>query len=497
MKGEKGMNFAETLRKESSKTFTENGAAALNTTGDKCLDFFASGGSLRNADDIRIQRLFADAYAEDSLTAVRTLWYIRDREGLGEREVFRNLIKYCALHHPESVRPNIKYIGEFGRWDDIYSLVETPLEDEMWDVVKAQFEKDRADMSNKRPISLLAKWLKTADASSKNTRKLGIYTAMKLGYSVYEYKRIVKSMRKYIKVVEGLMSTDQWDKIEYSEVPSRAMMIYRNAFGKHDEKRFYEFTIKAVANEVKINSSTLYPYDIVEKFASWEWKYTPLSEDEKKVLEAQWRQLPNYVEEGTNAIIMADVSGSMYGRPMNTAVGLALYFAERNKGDYHNLFMTFSSNPTIVNIKGETLEQKLKFISDADWGGSTNLEAAFEKVLGIAIKNNTPAEDMPKSIIVISDMEIDFCGSNDWTFYDQMKARFAEAGYEIPNIVFWQVNSRNDTFHADSKRKGVQLCSGQSTTTFKQLMGCVGMTPVEMMMKVINSERYRPIMVEE
>lgn len=492
------MNFAETLRKESSKTFTENGAAALNTTGDKCLDFFASGGSLRNADDIRIQRLFADAYAEDPLIATRILFYLRDiTEGCGERKVFRNLINYCAVYHPEAIRSNLDLIGIYGRWDDVYALVGTPLEDEMWSVVKKQLEMDIEAMNNQEDVSLLAKWLKTADASSKNTRQLGIMTAKKLGYEVREYKRIVRALRKYIKVVEGLMSTGQWNKIKYSSVPSRAMMIYRNAFYKHDEERFKEFTNKAVTGEVKINSTTLYPYDIVEKFASWQWNYTPLSEDEKKVLEAQWRQLPNYVEKDTNAIVMADVSGSMYGRPMNTAVGLALYFAERNKGDYHNLFMTFSSNPTIVNIKGETLEQKLKFISDADWGGSTNLEAAFEKVLGIALKNNTPAEDMPKSIIVISDMEIDYCGDKDWTFYDQMKARFAEAGYEIPNIVFWQVNSRNDTFHADSKRKGVQLCSGQSTTTFKQLMGCVGMTPVEMMMKVINSERYRPIMVEE
>lgn len=493
------MSFAEAMKKEENWTRTENGAVAIKGTGDKCLDFFGTAGALRNADDIRVQRIFADAYNEDKLTAVKTLFYMRDIvEGLGERKVFRNLINYCAVHHPEAIRPNLDLIGIYGRWDDVYALVGTPLEDEMWSVVKKQLEMDIEAMEKQETVSLLAKWLKTADASSKTTRQLGIMTAKKLGYEVREYKRIVRSLRKYIKVVESLMSTGQWDKIKYSAVPSRAMMIYRNAFFKHDEERFKEFTNKAVTGEVKINSSTLYPYDIVEKFATWQrWSYTPLSEDEKKVLEAQWRQLPSYVEEGTNAIVMADVSGSMYGRPMNTAVGLALYFVERNKGDYHNLFMTFSSSPTIVSIKGETLEQKLEFISEAGWGGSTNLKATFEKVLGIALKNNTPAEDMPRSIIVISDMEIDFCGDRDWTFYDQMRSKFTEAGYEIPNIVFWQVDSRNDTFHADSKRKGVQLCSGQSATTFKQLMACIGMTPVEMMMKVINSERYEPITVEE
>jgi hypothetical protein len=494
------MNFAETLKKESSKTLTENGATALNTTGDRCLDFFASGGSLRDADDIRIKRLFDDAYAEDSVTAVRTLWYIRDREGLGERKVFRNLINHCAVYHPETVRPNLQYIGEFGRWDDIYSLVGTPVEDEMWAVVKAQFEKDRTDMANKMSISLLAKWLKTADASSKETRKLGIYTAKKLGYSVYDYKRIVKSMRKYIKVVESLMSTEQWDKIEYSEVPSRAMMIYRNAFGKHDEKRFNDFTNKAVIGEAKINSSTLYPYDIVDKFAVWKWNAPKLNDNEKKVLEAQWRQLPNYVEEGTNAIVIADVSGSMTcsnGRPLATSIGLAIYFAERNKGDYHNLLMTFSDNSDIVELKGSTLEQKIQFVSEIDWGNGTNLHAAFKKILDLAIKNNTPPEDMPKSIIVVSDMEIDnyWSPNEDWTFYDTIKAEYGSHGYEIPNVIFWNVDSRHDIFHTDAKRKGVQLCSGQSATTFKHLMACIGMTPVEMMNKVVNSERYQCITI--
>jgi len=486
------MSFTDSMRKEENWTRTENGAVAIKSTGDKCLDFFGTCGALRDADDIRVQRIFADAYAEDPLTATKILYYLRDiTEGCGERKVFRNLIKYCAVHHPEAIRPNLDLIGIYGRWDDVYALVGTPLEDEMWSVVKKQLEMDVEAMNNQEDVSLLAKWLKTADASSKNTRQLGIMTAKKLGYEVREYKRIIRALRKYIKVVEGLMSTGQWDKIKYSAVPSRAMMIYRNAFYKHDEERFKEFTNKAITGEVKINSSTLYPYDIVEKFL-----YQRVNSDEEKVLEAQWRQLPNYVDEGTNALVIADVSGSMYGRPMATSIGLAMYFAERNKGDYHNLFMTFSSNPNIVNVKGETLRQKINFIKGVDWGMSTNLKAAFEKVLDIALKNNTPVEDMPKSIIVISDMEIDHCGSNDWTFYDQMKERFAEVGYEIPNIVFWNVNSRNDTFHADSKRKGVQLCSGQSTTTFKQLMGCVGMTPVEMMMKVINSERYEPITVE-
>lgn len=483
------MNFADEMRKESNFTRTENGALALKSTNDACLDLFGTIGSLRNADNARIETLFAEAFLENPLLATKIVFYARDiREGLGERETFRKLLRYMANYHPESIRPNLDLIGVYGRYDDLYCLIDTQLEDDMWFAMKKQFEEDRLNMSDGNATSLLAKWIKTADASSKNTRKLGILTAQKLGYSVYEFKRLVRAMRKHIGIVESLMSAGKWDEIKYSEVPSRAMMIYRNAFEKHDPERFAEFTYKALTGEEKINSSTLYPYDIVEKF---------LYRGEKSdLLEAQWRQLPNYVEEGINAIVMADVSGSMYGRPMATSIGLAIYFAERNKGAYHNLFMTFSAHPEIVNLKGETLVQKIRNCKCADWGMNTNLESAFEKVLDIAIKGHIPQADMPKSIIVVSDMEIDNCVSGRWTFYDEMKQRFENNGYEIPNIVFWNVNSRSDVFHADKSRKGVQLCSGQSTTVFKQLMGCIGMTPTEMMMKVIESERYSSIRIE-
>ena len=185
----------------------------------------------------------------------------------------------------------------------------------------------------------------------------------------------------------------------------------------------------------------------------------------------------------------------MSGRPLNTALGLAIYFAERNTGAYHNMWMSFSSHPHIHMLKGETLAQKLKSIDMRDWQMNTDLKAAFDLVLKIATENNVPQEEMPKSLIVISDMEIDYCGNKDWSFYDKMSNKFEKAGYEIPNIIFWNVASRHDVFHADATRKGVQLCSGQSTTVFKQVLDCVGMTPVEAMMKVINSERYDPITV--
>ena len=307
----------------------------------------------------------------------------------------------------------------------------------------------------------------------------------------------MRALRRRIGVIETLMSEGRWEEIRYPEVPSRAMMIYRNAFRRHDGERFAQFVQRAVTGEETIHAGTLYPYDIVEKVAPrlGFCFYSASTLNPDPALEAQWRGLPDYVESGTNAIVIADTSGSMTGRPMATSVGLAVYFAERNRGAYHNMFMSFSGTSGIQLLRGETLAQKIDSINMNDWSGSTNLRAAFEHVLNIAIRNHVPQEEMPKSLIVISDMEIDYCGDRDWTFYEMMEETYRMNGYVIPNIIFWNVASRHDVFHADAKRRGVQLASGQSAAVFRQVMQTVGMTPVEAMEKIINSERYEAITV--
>ena len=493
-KEEMTMNFAEAAMMNAAFTRTENGAVALNTTDDARLDFFGTAGSLRGSDKERITRLFSEAFREDPLFATKTVFYARDiRSGLGERQTFRTLLQFMAKYHPEALRPNLDLIGVYGRYDDLYSLIGTPLEDEMWAAMKEQFEEDRRNLAAGNALSLLAKWIKTADASSENTRKLGILTAQKLGYSVYEFKRLVRAMRREIGIVEALMSAGRWDEIRYCAVPSRAMMIYRNAFMKHDADRYNAFVQKALNGEEVIHSATLFPYDVVEKVMEMTWRGIRIMDDE--TLEAQWRQLPDYVEAGTNALVIADTSGSMYGRPLATSVGLAVYFAERNTGPYHNMFMSFSGTSRIQMLKGETLAQKIHSINMNDWANNTNLQAAFQHVLEIAVQNHVTQEEMPKSLIVISDMEIDHCGGRNWTFYEKMDQRFRNYGYQIPNIIFWNVASRHDVFHADRTRTGVQLVSGQSAAVFRQVMQCVGMNPVEAMEKIINSERYAAISV--
>lgn len=488
--------FAEAARDEASTVLTENGAKAFDTTKNPCLDFYSVVGSLREAEQDRITLLFQEAYDKDPLTAMRTVFYARDiRGGLGERNTFRVLIRYIAEHIPEALIPNLSLIGEYGRWDDVYSLVGTPIEDKMWKVVKSVLDTDVKNMAEGKPVSLLAKWLKTADASSRNTRKIGIYTAQKLCMDVRSYKCTLKALRKYLKITERDMSANEWYKINYEAVPSRAMMLYTNAFNRHDYARFLDYS-EAVANgKKKVNSGTLYPYDIVEKYLGESWFEKPeISEEQEKMLENQWNALPDYVKPGNNILVIADVSGSMYGRPLCSSIGLAIYFAEKNTGPYHDLAMEFSGDSKYIKLKGRTLKEKIANLEKSEWGGSTNLEGALQRVLDTAVQNHIPQKDLPEALIIISDMEINAC-TNDGFFMNEMERKYAEAGYTLPAIVFWNVNSRHDIYHVDGNHPGVQLVSGQSASAFKMVLDCMEVTPTEAMMKVINSERYQPVTV--
>lgn len=481
------MDFSDAIKLDNSHTRTENGAKALNTTSDGRLDLFGTIGAFRNTIYDRKIALYENSYKVDPTFTTKILFYARDiRGGLGERQTFRGLVNYAARQHPETIRGNIWLIPHYGRWDDLYSLVDTPLEHEMWAFMKKQFEKDLAniELHGTAEVSLLAKWIKSPDASSKESKRLGILTANKLGYTVYDFKRKIRAIRKYLDVTERKMSAKEWESIVYPNVPSKAMNNYRNAFMRNDCQRFYQYMKDVRKGKQKINAGVLFPYDIVEKYMY----HRNVGID--SVLEEQWKALPNYVDKPMNAIVMADISWSMYGRPMATSVGLAIYFAEHNTGVYHNLFMTFDSEPTFVSLKSDTLEEKIRLFMGTPWGGNTNLKLAFQKILDVAIENQVTQEEMPKSLIVITDMEIDNCGTS-WDFYESMSELFTENGYQIPNVVFWNVDSRHDTFLTKSEWKGVQLVSGQSASTFGNLIESFSYSPVELMEKIINSDRYK------
>ena len=392
-----------------------------------------------------------------------------------------------AEEHSEVLIKNLDNIVEYGRWDDLVGLVDIEnkeIQSKVLAIISDQLEKDKV---SKTP-SLLAKWLPSPNTSSETTKTRARKIYKSLLMSEKNYRKTLSVLRKKIDVLEVKMSSKNWGEIEYSKIPSRAMTIYRNAFRNQDEDRFQEYIESLKKGETKVNASTLYPYDIMERVMSDEYRTFSARKDD--LLEEQWKALPNYVKGENNILVMADTSGSMSGRPISTSVGLAIYFAERNKGFYHNKFMTFSSRPSFVELKGDSLADKIRCVPAII--DNTNLEAAFELILSTAIKNQLHQEDLPVSLIVISDMQFDQATttSRHDTWFGKMRAMFREQGYEVPNVVFWNVADRRDSFQANSEFKGVQLVSGQSAATFKTLSDNIGKTPYEAMLNTLNDERY-------
>ena len=478
------MSFLQDLEIESSVKFTENGGKALSSTGDNLLNLFSVLGALRSRSADAADKLDL-AYAENADLATKMVFYGRDvRGGLGERAVGRIMLKRLAEIHPEIVSANLANVVEFGRWDDLFVLFGTKCEKDMLLFVKKQLLSDMDNCKKNKSVSLLAKWMPSINASSQETIRLANKFVNFFGTRKSTYRKVLSKLRKYIDITEVKMSAKNWNEIDYEKVPSKAMSNYRNAFARNDNDRFSDYMDSVNKGEKKINASTLYPYDIIEK----------MDNDYKGVCEAQWDALPNYVDGENNFLVMADVSGSMWGRPMATSVGLAIYFAERNKGEFAGKFMTFTDTPKIVDVVGDTLYDKYRSVT-RDVGYSTDLELAFEAILDTAIRTKCPQEDLPKALIIISDMEIDAWQGGSLTFTEEMRKRFAAAGYVMPKLVYWNVDSRKDTFLASKNDPDALLVSGQSTSTFKNLIKGMELSAFEMMEQTLNDSRYDSVIV--
>lgn len=494
------MNFSDALRNESNKTLTLNGADALISTKSSLLDLFATAGSLRTADDDRIGLAFMRAISEDKLLATKLAFHARNiRGGLGERRVFRVILKVLAQYYPEIAKKNIHNVPLFGRWDDLFVMIDTPCENEMFAYLKQQLLSDVEMMNAGKSCSLLAKWLKTQKASSSDSKAIWARTVKAFGMTKKQYQKTTAALRRYIDVTEVKMCANEWDKIDYQRVPSNCMLRNSDVFSKHDGTGFKEYMDAVVNGEKKINSSTLFPFDIFEKLdlrlSNGEYF---LVDNHNDVIEQQWKALPDYINgRECNAIVMADTSGSMQGDPMNVALSLAVYFAERNKGIYKDTFMTFSGKPSFVTLKGDNLAEKISHIQSIV--ANTNIEAAFELILNTAINNNVSSDDLPKALIIISDMQFDAAQSSRSrhtdTLHDVMEQKFNRHGYELPNIIYWNVNDIRASFQVTSDHKGVQMVSGKSASVFKQLMDNIGLTPYEAMVATLSDPMYDTIQI--
>jgi len=485
----------EALKNEAEKTLTENGAAAYRTSGSACADFFGTAGALRNASDEEIAKRFARAYAECPDMAMKALFYARDiRGGMGERRLFRTILKWLAQNEPQSLIKNISNIPEYGRYDDLLSLEGTVCWNEAFSAIREQLQKDVKALEEGKNPSLLAKWLPSVNTSSGRARALGLSIARSLVMNAGEYRKTLSALRTQIRIVENNLRTKDYS-FEYSAVPSRAMFKYRKAFIRNDGERYSSFMEKVRSGEEKINVGTLYPYDIISPIVD-RYNSKDFSEEERLSMDTSWNALENFAG-GRNAIAVVDGSGSMYcygqPRPASVAISLGIYFAERNRGAFANHFITFSQNPRLVEIKGRDITEKARYCMGYNECSNTDISRVFELVLRTAVKNKVPQEELPQDIYIISDMEFDVCTDNaSETCFENARRKYAEAGYELPRIIFWNVCSRNEQQPVRSNEQGAALVSGMSPRIFSMLKDGI-LTPEGFMRQVLCSPRYAAI----
>ena len=509
--------FMNGLVNANNFTYTENGAVTHKTTKSALLDLFAMGAAYRTRTDADCILLFRNAFDENPVYALKCLFYIRDvRGGQGERRFFRTCMRDLATYNTEAARRNLKHIPEFGRFDDLYVFENTPLEKDAFEILKHQLA---LDVMSTTP-SLLAKWLKSENTSSKESRRLATKTRQYFGMTAKQYRKTLSILRERINVLERLMSAGEWDKIEFDKIPSRAGLLYKEAFKNHDLERVKEnpavqsYVEFAQDDTKKVNAKALYPYETVHKAVETMfrdpngWSYTetncPMDDTTRLMVNKYWANLEDYFNGcSLNALAVVDTSGSMTGNgaaaPINVAISLGMYCAERAGGPFAGHYISFSSRPQLIKVEGVDFCDKVARIYKTNLCENTNIEATFDMLLKTAVDNHCSQDDLPQSIIVISDMEFDQAqgwrsgmnSRNAETLMEGIARKWAAYGYQMPKLVYWNVQCRQNNIPQDLGNGRVSYVSGMSPSIFQTIM--TGKTGYELMMEKLDSARYSVI----
>lgn len=508
--------FLKGLVNETNFAYTENGGITHKTTKSDLLDMFAMGAAMRNRSDEDVILMFRKAYAENPTYALKCLFYIRDiRGGQGERRFFRLCLTDLAKQDPEAMRRNIKNIPEYGRWDDLYALIGTQVEDDMWKFMKHQLV---LDTQSKTP-SLLAKWMKSENTSSKESKRLGRHTRVQMHMTPRQYRKTLSILRERINVLERLMSAGRWSEIEFDKIPSKAGFIYKNAFARHDiERMMQNKNIQSykefIQDETKrVNAKDLYPYEIVgEAINITKYSYNKADTFDRTIVNKYWdNYLESFDDFKFNGIAVVDTSASMlhYGskdQPMNIAISLGLCCAEKAKGPYHNHFITFSHDPQLIEVEGVDFVDKVKRIYSKNICENTNIKGVFDLLLKTARENFCSQEEIPENIIIISDMEFDSCASPGWRRYgnadfpafnrqnvstelEKIAEEWMRYGYRIPNLIFWNVDARQNNIPMIAP--GASFVSGMSPSIYQTI--ATGKTGYNLMIEKLDSKRYEAV----
>ena len=494
---------------------TENGAVGYKTTNHAMLDFNFKVSSYRN----NLSQAAADFKTmldENEAYALKFLFFVRDaREGTGERDLFRTCLKVLVSHPSvnadEVIDTIIKETPEYGRWDDLFVLLDTKYAEKVCSVIKNQLAEDFKGYRSSSSISLLAKWMPSENASAKDTKKLAKFFIKKFGTTPKEYRTTLSALRDYLKVVEVKTCAKEWGDIDYNAVPSKANIKYANAFLRNDETRRRQYLsdlnrgVDKDGKKVKINSSVNFPHDVIHMYGGevGYWGGSRIKAYDETI-EQLWKNLKG-CEGLKDTIVVRDDSGSMTNTIGGTnvsayevATALGIYCAEHNSEAYKNKIITFSTTPRYLDFSNEqrfgSLWTKYSFLLQHSEVSNTNVEAVFNLILNTAVENKCTPSEMPKQILIISDMEFDSCGGRGvgMGLMSTIAARYASYGYKLPRLVFWNVNSRTGTIPMKENENGVVLISGFSQNILKLVQS--GKTdPYEVLLDGLKVERYEAI----
>ena len=496
--------FLNGMKVANNYTFTENGAVTHKSTMDGLMDLFAMGAAYRSRSDEDVIVLFKDAFIADPVYALKCLFYIRDvRGGQGERRFFRVATKWLASYETDAMARNLIHVPEFGRWDDLFVFIGTPLEDQALNIIKHQLA---LDVQCKTP-SLLGKWMPSENTSSHKTRRTANKVRKFMGMTPKQYRKTLSVLRARINVLERLMSEGRWDEIEFDKIPSKAGLKYKNAFARHDIERMKKNPeVKTYADfakdtTTKVNAKDLYPYEVVDK--ATKAFHTSMDNTDRLMVNKFWDNLTDYFNgKSLNALAVVDTSGSMTwsggaAKPINVAISLGMYCAERAKGPFAGHYVSFASRPQLIEVKGVDFVDKVRRIYSTNLCDNTNIEATFDMLLNTAIQNHCAQSDLPENIIVISDMEFDSARGyygrqqNVKTLMENIRDKWARAGYRMPHLIYWNVDARQNNIPEDIGVGNISYVSGMSPSIFEQIMS--GKTGYELMLEKLDSDRYSVI----
>lgn len=465
------MNLLDGLKVNNTVKNSKGGNYYLTSYNDN-LDLFTRINRFNSEDDII--DTFKKALNEDTDLALANLLYILDiRSGKGERRIFKVIYKYLCENEVVLAQRILPFISKLGRYDYILEGINTPFEEETISLIKKQLELDLKSDS----VSLLAKWLPSHRTHNKNN-SLAKDLMRLLNMSEREYRKTLSNLRSKINIVEKNITNNNYENIIYSEVPTKAMLKYSSTFGEKDAKRYNEFKEAVKSGNTKVNTDGLFVYEIVKKY---------IQHKDVDLLDLMWNNQKNILEGNKeNLLVVADTSGSMRSHdclPICTSIGLAMYIAERNEGIFKNHFITFSENPELREIKGNTIKEKLDNFNEIN-ARNTNIDKVFVLLLKTARENNLNQSELPSKIIIVSDMEFDYgVDSMDGTNFHTWKKLFQESGYNLPTIIFWNVAGNSKGLPVTKFDNDVAMVSGFSTSILDNLLTLENYTPIDIMLE--------------